>query len=145
MARYEISIEIVGLFSSDNWQLLYGDVITSTAVEHGAIEWQWIYRDWGIVCEIAFSNERQYERWRTVPGVIAAFDMVPDPVNGLIFHRGWGGTSGSGEPRRPRPLAGAGAAELEVDDEPEGPDDVLDRVSRVITITRDDVRNVASV
>jgi hypothetical protein len=54
-----------------------------------------------------------------LPAVVSAFDAVPDPVNGLIYHRGWGGTSGSGEPRRRGPRVGAGGAEVPVpDDEP---------------------------
>jgi hypothetical protein len=126
MARYEISIEIRdGEFSASSWLSAYGDRITSTAVEHGAVEWRWLHRSWGIVCEIAFAREREYDRWRAVPGVVSAFDAVPDPVKGLIFHRGWGGTSGSGQPRKPRPLAGAGAAEIEFDD-------VLDRVTDAV-------------
>lgn len=124
--RFEISIEILdGEFSADSWQSAYGDRITSTAVEHGAVEWRWLDRSWGLVCEIAFAREREYDRWRCIPGVVAAFDAVPDPVAGLIFHRGWGGTSGSGEPRRPRPLAGAGAAEV-------ASDDVLDRAADAV-------------
>ena len=122
MARYEVSIEILdGDFSADSWQRAYGDRLTGLGVEHGAEEWRWLHRSWGVVFEIAFSRERDSERWRSLPAVGSAFDAVPDPVNGLVFHRGWGGTSGSGEPRRPRPVAGAGAAELEFDD-------VIDRV-----------------
>jgi hypothetical protein len=118
VARYEISIEVFdGAFSASTWQHAYGDLITSTAVEHGATEWQWVERPWGLVCEIAFRNERDFDRWRGLAGVRSAFDAVPDPVFGLFFHRGWGGTSGSGEPRRPRPLAGSGAAELEFEEE----------------------------
>jgi hypothetical protein len=37
---------------------------------------------------------------------------VPDPVKGLLVHRGRGGAAGTRLPRRPRPLAGAGAVEL---------------------------------
>ncbi len=111
--RHEISIEVLdAAFPASSWQLAYGDLLTGVAVEHGASEWRWVERPWGIVLEIAFSSEDSYERWREVPAVQSAFDAVPDPVNGLVFHRGWGGTSGSGEPRRPRPVAGAGSAEL---------------------------------
>jgi hypothetical protein len=37
-------------------------------------------------------------------------DAVPDPINGLMVYPGRGGSSGRVEPRRPRPVAGAGAA-----------------------------------
>jgi len=118
--RYEISIEIV---DGETWQHAYGDVLTATAVEHGAVEWRWIHRTWGVVLEVAFGREKEYDRWRDLAGVRAAFDAAPDKV---VVHRGWGGTSGSGEPRRPRPIAGAGAAELEFDD-------VIDRVTDAVT------------
>ncbi len=39
-------------------------------------------------------------------------DAAPDPVKGLLVHRGRGGAAGTRLPRRPRPLAGAGAVEL---------------------------------
>lgn len=111
--RYEISIEVLdAAFPASAWKDAYGDMLTATALEHGATEWRWLERSWGVVLEIAFSDDRRCERWRNLPGVRAAFDAVPDPIHGFIFHRGWGGTSGSGEPRRPRPRAGAGAAEV---------------------------------
>lgn len=123
--RYEISIEILdAAFPASGWQRAYGDLLTGTALEFGAEEWRWIERPWGVVLEIAFKSEKWCERWRDLPGVRAAFDAVPDPVNGLIFHRGWGGTSGSGEPRRPRPVAGAGSAELPLP-EPSEPTDAI--------------------
>jgi hypothetical protein len=125
--RYEISIEVLdAAFPASGWQRAYGDVLTGTALESGATEWRWVERPWGVVLEIAFKSEKWCERWRDVPAVRSAFDAVPDPVNGLVFHRGWGGTSGSGEPRRPRPFAGAGSAELP---EPE-PMETTDAYSR---------------
>jgi len=145
VTRFEISIEIAdGPFSAQSWQHAYGDRITSTAVEHGAVEWRWIEREWGIVCEIAFAREKEYERWRALPGIDAAFDAVPDPVAGLIFHRGWGGTSGSGEPRRPRPVAGAGAAELEFEDERDPLLDTTEHIARLARAGRD-TRSAAAI
>jgi hypothetical protein len=120
MSRYELSIEVLDAeFSAESWRSAYGDMLTATAIEHGAEEWQWIERSWGLVLEIAFSKQRDAERWRELPGIRSAFDAVPDPVNGLVFHRGWGGTSGSGEPRRRGPRAGAGGAEVPLPDDPE--------------------------
>ncbi len=111
--RYEISIEVLdSAFPASSWQQAYGDRLIGTALEHGGMDWRWVDRPWGVVLEISFTSETWCQRWREVPVVRSAFDAVPDPVNGLFFHRGWGGTSGSGEPRRPRPLAGSGAAEV---------------------------------
>src|SRR6266571_7933516 len=110
---YELSIEVLDAeFPASGWQRAYGDRLIGIALEHGATEWQWIERPWGVVLENAFTSQHWSDRWRDVSAVRSAFDAVPDPVNGLVFHRGWGGTSGSAEPRRPRPMAGSGAAEL---------------------------------
>jgi len=146
VSRYEISIEVLdGPFSAQSWQDAYGDRLTTTALEHGADEWRWIYRSWGVVLEVAFGSERQCERWRGIPGVISAFDAVPDPVAGLVFHRGWGGTSGSGEPRKPRPIAGARAAELEFDEVIDRvADAVFDSSRRTAIIERDDPAGAAA-
>ena len=67
--------------------------------------------------EIVFADEADWERFRTAPAVQAALDAVPDRVSGLMIYRGRGGTSAPREPRRPRPLAGAGAAALEFPDD----------------------------
>ena len=113
--RYELSIEVFDAeFSAASWQRAYDDRLIGIAFEYGATDWHWVERPWGLVLEIAFGSEDWADRWRDVPAVRSAFDAVPDPVNGLVFHRGWGGTAGSGEPRRPRPVAGAGAAELPI-------------------------------
>jgi len=77
-----------------------------------------------VVLEVAFAEEWQWERFYGLPAVQAALDATPDPVKGLLVHRGRGGTSGTRLPRRPRPFAGAGAVELpEPDPDPfeEGP------------------------
>ncbi len=118
--RYEISIEILdAAFPASSWQRAYGDVLTGAAISTLATEWHWKERSWGLILEIAFRDEFSYEAWRRVPAVVSALDAVPDPVNGLLFHRGWGGTSGSGEPRRGRPLMGAGGAEIPIETEPD--------------------------
>ena len=139
--RYELSIEVLdAAFSAASWQRAYGDRLIGIALEHGATEWQWIERPWGVVLEMAFTSESSSERWRDIPAVRSAFDAVPDPVNGLVFHRGWGGTSGSGEPRRPRPMAGSGAAELPL---PE-PVDLLDAVASELAEGRSDPPRTAA-
>ena len=117
---YEIEVEILdAAFPASSWQHAYGDVVTNVAMEWSGLDWDWEEHRWGLVLKIAFPSEAEFEKWRSTPVVIAALDAVPDPVNGLIFHRGWGGTSGSGEPRRGKPLAGAGGAEVPVPDDPD--------------------------
>ncbi len=113
--RYEIAIEILdGAFPASSWQRAWGDSVTNAAMSWSGLDWDWRSFSWGLLLMIAFPSEAEYEQWRQVPAVIAALDAVPDPVNGLVFHRGWGGTSGSGEPRRGKPMAGAGGAEVPV-------------------------------
>ncbi|MEX2394511.1 MAG: hypothetical protein WD826_08540 [Actinomycetota bacterium] len=119
--RYELSIEVIdAAFPASSWKYTYGDMLTTTAMEHGADDWQWIERTWGVVFEVAFKRQRDAEFWLTLPSVFAAFDAVPDPVGGLVWHRGWGGTSGRGERRKRGPRAGAGGAEVPLPDDPEG-------------------------
>ena len=42
----------------------------------------------GVVFEVAFPDEAQWAAFRALPGVRAALDAVPDPVNGLLIYRG---------------------------------------------------------
>jgi hypothetical protein len=104
------------------WKDSYGNALTEAAITNGAQEWAWIEHRYGVVFEVSFSSEEQWEAFRALPAVRAALDAVPDPVSGLIIYRGRGGSSGARKPKRPRPTAGAGAAELP---EPE-PDRILD-------------------
>ena len=95
-----------------SWKDSYRDQLTESAITSGAIEWGWIEHRSGVVFEVSFPDEATWEAFRALPGVRAALDAVPDPVNGLLVYRGRGGGAGAGRPRRPRPSAGAGAIEL---------------------------------
>lgn len=96
------------------WRTAYGERLAETAVTHGAKEWGWVTRDWGVIFEVAFADEADWLHFRATPAVCAALDAVPDPVNGLLVYSGRGGSSAADVPRRPRlsPLCG-GAALLE--------------------------------
>ena len=87
------------------------------ALQCDVIEWRWQHFDWGTVLELDFADGAAWERFRANPAVQAALDAVPGRVSGLMIYRGRGGAAGPPEPRRPRPLAGAGAAALEFPDE----------------------------
>ncbi len=95
-----------------SWKDSYRSQIVESAITSGAIEWAWIEHRHGVVFEVCFADEVRWEGFRGLPGVQAALDAVPDPVNGLLIYRGRGGGAGAGSPRRPRPSAGAGAVEL---------------------------------
>ena len=110
---YWWSIEVLdGSLSADRWRDAYGNALVEAAITHGAYEWEWHPHAWGVLFEIAFRSEDRFETYRNLPGVRAALDAVPDPVNGLLVYPGRGGSSGRVQPRRPYPVAGAGAAAL---------------------------------
>lgn len=111
---YEMSIEVFdGEFSARRWMESHGDRLTEAALQFSATEWSWGHLDWGVVLELVFATEEDWERFRSSSAVQAALDAVPDRFAGLLIYRGRGGSSAAGAPRRPRPLSGAGAAALE--------------------------------
>ena len=94
------------------WRDSLGTALTEAAITHGAYEWEWHAHTWGVLFEIAFATDERWQSFRDLPLVTAALDAVPDPVHGLFVHPGRGGSSAQRQPRRPRPIAGAGAAPL---------------------------------
>lgn len=107
------SIEVFdGAAPASVWAEAYRDALIEAAVTHGATDWSWHRHTWGVVFEVAFSDEQAWEAYASLPVVTAALDAVPDPVTGLIVYRGRGGSSGASFPRKPRPLAGSGSAAL---------------------------------
>ena len=108
-----MSIEVFdGRFAASSWIESYGDSLVEAAVSTGAIDWNWERTSWGAVFELAFTEEMDWDRFRQLLVVQIALDAVPDPIGGLLIYRGRGGSSGTSKPRKPRPLAGAGAAAL---------------------------------
>jgi hypothetical protein len=109
------TIEILdGRFSASWWAQSHREALVEAAVTHGAQSWRWVDCGWGLAFELEFPDESDWLRFRATPAVQAALDATPDPVNGVHTYRGPGGSSGVGEPRRPRPRPVAGAAELPV-------------------------------
>jgi hypothetical protein len=130
------SIEVShGEFSAARWKDSYGSALTESAVTYGAADWEWHENQWGVVFEVAFADDAEWEIFRGLPQVNAALDAVPDRVNGLLIYRGRGGSAGSPARRSPRPSAGAGALELpEPEDESvldltdSGPEKLVDAI-----------------
>jgi hypothetical protein len=107
------SVEVFhGEFQASQWQDSYSSALIEAAISHGAVDWTWTQHRYGVVFEVCFADDAQFEAFRALPAVRAALDAVPDPVNGLLIYRGRGGGAGAVSPRRPRPTAGAGAVEL---------------------------------
>ncbi len=94
------------------WKDSYQDDLTEAALTNGAIEWAWHEHRYGVVFEVLFDSDEQWEAFRALPAVRSALDGVPDPVNGLIVYRGRGGGSGPRKPRKPKPAPGASAMAL---------------------------------
>jgi len=114
------SIEV---FSGDKlpasgWRYAYEDELTEAAITHGALYYEWHDTEYGVIFEILFTNDAQWEAFRALPAVRAALDGVPDPVSGLLIYRGRGGAAGGRKPRKPKPAPGAAALELEEPREP---------------------------
>jgi hypothetical protein len=108
-----MSIEVIdGSFAASRWADAHGDALVESALSTGAVDWSWHRHTWGVVFEVAFADEEAWERFRSLHGVQAALDAVPDPNFGLIISRGRGGSAGTRDPRRPPLLSGSGAAAL---------------------------------
>jgi hypothetical protein len=109
------SIEV---FSGDKlpasgWRYAYEDELTEAAITHGALYYEWHDSQYGVIFEVLFPGDAEWEAFRALPAVRAALDGVPDPVNGLLIYRGRGGAAGATRPRKPKPAPGAAALELE--------------------------------
>ena len=109
------SIEV---FSGDRlpasgWRYAYEDELTEAAITHGAMYYEWHDTEYGVIFEVLFSGDEQWEEFRVLSAVRAALDGVPDPVNGMLIYRGRGGTAGERKPKKPKPAPGAAALELE--------------------------------
>jgi hypothetical protein len=109
------SIEVFdGGGSARLWRDVYGDPLIYAAQLWGATDWSWHEHSWGVILELELDDEESFERLRDDAAFRAALDAVPDPVGGLLVHRGRGGSAGDRRFRRPRPTLGAGALALPV-------------------------------
>jgi len=108
----------IEVFSGDKlpasaWRYSYQDALIEAAATSGAVYWDWHDSQYGVVFEVCFTSDDQWETFRALPTVVSALDATPDPVNGLLVYRGRGGAAGSRKPRSPKPAPGAAALELE--------------------------------
>jgi hypothetical protein len=98
--------------SARRWKDSHEKSLIEAALSNGALDWAWHEHPTGVVLEMLFSDDAQWEVFRALPAVRAALDAAPDPVNGLIIYRGRGGGAGARSPRKPRPAPGASALAL---------------------------------
>ena len=94
------------------WKDAYADDLTEAALTNGAVYWEWHEHSYGVVFEVCFDSDQQWEMFRNLAAVRAALDGVPDPASGLLIYRGRGGAAGATRPRRPKPAPSAAAIEL---------------------------------
>lgn len=108
-----LTIEVFdGAFPARQWRSAHGTALLEAAITNGAGDWAWHEHRWGVVLELAFTDQWRREAFRALPAVLAALDAVPDPVSGLLVYPGRGGGAGAGSRRRPRPSPLSGAAAL---------------------------------
>jgi len=107
------SIEVLhGELSAFGWQEQHDSVLIEAALTNGALDGAWHAGSWGVIFEVLFETEEQWQAFRNLPAVRAALDGVPDPVNGLLVYRGRGGGADARNPRRPKPAPAASAVSL---------------------------------
>ena len=99
-----------GAFSAHAWINAYAGALVEAAITNGAREWRWDSTGSGVVLEIGFVDEEGWQRFRSLPAVVAALDAVPADL--LYVYPGRGGTSGAPLRRRPKPTLGSGAATI---------------------------------
>jgi hypothetical protein len=79
------SIEVLhGEFSAFRWQEQHDSVLIEAALTNGAVDGSWHAGSWGVVFEVLFETQEQWQAFRDLPPVRAALDAVPDPVSGLL-------------------------------------------------------------
>lgn len=107
------SIEVRdSVLSAMRWKDGYGETLLEAAITHGAKRWEWTIMPGGVVLEVAFREQDEWDRFRALPVVTAALDATPDPVNGLYVYPGRGGSAGARTPKRKPKPAGSGAAAM---------------------------------
>ncbi|MDX3355791.1 hypothetical protein PV703_21220 [Streptomyces sp. ME01-24h] len=107
------SIEVLDAgTSAAAWRDAYAPTLVESAVINRARAWEWHTYEWGVVFELCFRDEEHWLAWRALSGTRAALDAVPDPVSGVLVHRGRGGAGGAFVPRAPRRSPGSAAVGL---------------------------------
>ena len=107
------SIEVLdGTASASGWAEVWTDALIENALFGGATDWSWHRHSWGVVFEVEFADEADWDIFRNQVAVKAALDSVPDPLTGVIVYRGRGGSAGRSERRKPKPMSGSGSAAL---------------------------------
>jgi hypothetical protein len=109
------SIEVLNARTpAAEWRDAYAPALVESAVTNRSLAWEWYAFTWGVVFELCFADEAHWLAWRALPATRAALDSVPDPLTGLLVHRGRGGSSGAFVRRHPSGSPGADAVAVPV-------------------------------
>ena len=73
------SIEV---FSGDKlpasgWRYAYEDELTEAAITHGALYYEWHDTQYGVIFEVLFPSDEQWEAFRALPGQPKRVGQVP--------------------------------------------------------------------
>ncbi|WP_327291454.1 hypothetical protein [Streptomyces sp. NBC_01198] len=96
-----MDVEDGAVHTAGGWRDAYAQALAESLITNGASSWRWFEHSWGVVLEVSFAEEEAWAAWYALPGTQAALDAVPDPLRGLLVHRGHGGASGAYVPRVP--------------------------------------------
>ena len=108
-----MSIEVFnGSFAASLWADAHNDALVESAVTAGAIDWDLKRTAWGVVFEVAFKTEAEWELYKLSDAVRNALQTAPEPDTGVLIYRGRSLDTGPINPRKPKPRSGSGAAAL---------------------------------
>ena len=104
------SIEVFdGQFSAQKWADTYGDTLSETALRSGALDWDLKRTAWGVVFEVEFKTDAEWDHFKNLPLVVEALKATPNPNSGVLIYRGRSLDGGNRNPRKPKPLSGSGS------------------------------------
>lgn len=107
------SIEVFdGPFAARQWAETYADALIETAVTSGALDWELKRTAWGIVFEVAFRSDAEWNAYKDTPVVVEALKTAPNPSTGVLIYRGRSLDGGHGAARKPKPKTGSGSSAL---------------------------------
>jgi len=91
------SIEVRhGEVSAFRWQERHDAALIKAALASGVRDGVWHADRRGVVFQVLFNTEEQWEAFLGLPAVQAALAAVPDPVSGLLIYRGGGAGAARG-------------------------------------------------
>jgi len=108
-----MSIEVFnGSYTASLWADAHNDALVESAVTAGAIDWDLKRTAWGVVFEVAFRTEAEWELYKLSEAVRMALQTAPEPETGVLIYRGRSLDTGPISPRKPKPKVGSGANAL---------------------------------